>query len=123
MRKISRGGRKATRRKVEQILGKKLCWCNQVHHINGDQTDKSNSNLVVCENALYHALIHTRAEAYAVTGNPNFRKCIYCLKFSDPITMLKISGTQQTKRYAHHICNRIVHNIAHITKRDNIFKP
>jgi len=71
--------------KVCMILGwKALPPSVQIHHVDYDATNNSNSNLVVCPNAEYHRLLHTRTEAYNTCGNADFRKCAYCKGYDSP---------------------------------------
>lgn len=51
-----------------------------VHHADGNRTNNANSNLVICENADYHRLIHYRLKILQVGGNPTTdRVCRDCL--------------------------------------------
>lgn len=45
---------------AEKAAGKKLPKGAQVHHVDGDKTNNDPSNLVVCPNFAYHALLHAR---------------------------------------------------------------
>jgi hypothetical protein len=78
---------------AERALGKSLPSGAEVHHINGDQSDNRNENLVICNNHEYHSLLHCRSEALAVTGNPDLRLCKICGIFDDP-SRLKANGKQ-----------------------------
>jgi len=66
---------------AEKVLGKSLPQHAEVHHW---RTKNDNDKLVVCENHAYHHLLHQRAEALATTGHANWRKCVWCSKYSDP---------------------------------------
>lgn len=46
-------------------MGKKLDSKHPVHHVDGDVKNNSNNNLVVCEDAGYHYLLHRKQ-------NPNY---------------------------------------------------
>jgi hypothetical protein len=72
---------------VESVLGFTLPPKSEVHHIDGNRTNNSNDNLVVCPNNQYHQLIHRRMEALEACGNANFRKCSFCKKYDDPANM------------------------------------
>ena len=72
---------------VEKAMGKPLRAGTVVHHVNGDEADFSNSNLVVCPNNAYHRLLHIRTEALDACGNANWRKCVYCGEYDDPANM------------------------------------
>lgn len=66
-------GNGTTKQEARQIvgraLGKSLPLSAAVHHVNGDQNDNGNSNLVACEDKTYHKLLHTRTEALIACGN------------------------------------------------------
>lgn len=66
---------------AEKVLGRHLPALAEVHHINGVKDDNRTSNLVICENAAYHALLHARLNAYRATGNPDARQCCICHEY------------------------------------------
>lgn len=78
---------------AEKALGKKLPKGAEVHHINGDQTDNRNANLVICQDHKYHSLLHMRGDALAITGNGNLRLCCVCQIYDNPMHM-RASGTR-----------------------------
>lgn len=67
---------------VEKILGYELPTGVQVHHFDGDGTNNSNHNLVVCPSQEYHSLLHCRQRAFASCGNADWRPCAYCRIYS-----------------------------------------
>lgn len=60
---------------AEKALGKALPEKSQVHHW-GETLD--NSRLVICEDQIYHQLLHIRAKSLHESGDPNKRKCKFC---------------------------------------------
>lgn len=44
------------------VLGHRLPQGACIHHVNGDYTDNINSNLVICQDAEYHSLLHMRTK-------------------------------------------------------------
>jgi hypothetical protein len=63
---------------VEELLGRALSSKVSIHHLDGDRSNNAHDNLVVCEDAAYHRLLHKRAMALIVTGNPKLRRCCVC---------------------------------------------
>lgn len=66
---------------AEKILGRKLPFKACVHHVSDNKYDNTNSNLVICQDGSYHALLHARKRALLESGNANYRKCCYCHKY------------------------------------------
>lgn len=60
-----------------KALGGALPIKAHVHHFSDNQ-------LVVCQDASYHRLIHTRQTAYKATGDAHKRICCICHKWDDP---------------------------------------
>lgn len=55
--------RSAHQRVAERALGKPLPAGAEIHHVNGDPKDNRPANLVICQDAAYHDLLHARARA------------------------------------------------------------
>lgn len=56
---------------AEKALGRFLPLGSPVHHVDGDRTNNAPSNLVVCEDAAYHNLLHRRMRALEASGDPS----------------------------------------------------
>jgi hypothetical protein len=69
---------------VEQIIGYTLPINAAIHHADGNNQNNKLSNLVVCENAAYHMLLHRRTRALKACGHADWRKCRYCKQYDKP---------------------------------------
>ncbi len=80
---------------AERAVGRKLKKGECVHHVDYNQANYSNENLVICPSDSYHKLLHIRTDALLASGNANYRKCTYCKEYGDPLTMYvrKSNGT------------------------------
>ena len=90
---------------AEKALGKRLPKGSQVHHINYDKRDNRNGNLVICQNAKYHKLLHLRTDAYNATGDPNLRKCIFCKEYDSLDNMSCVQRSTGIDLVYHKPCN------------------
>ncbi|WP_080426448.1 HNH endonuclease [Burkholderia ubonensis] len=74
---------------AEEALGKPLPPKVEVHHVDENKMNNDPSNLVICQDHSYHALLHYRARALSESGNANNLRCVYCKKWDSPISMKK----------------------------------
>ena len=78
------GSRPEHIRVVESAIGRRLPKGANVHHVNGNHRDNRPKNLVVCQNAAYHKLLHLRARVLRAGGNPNTQRiCCGCQRVLD----------------------------------------
>lgn len=70
--------------KAEKAIGRKLPEGTVIHHVDGNESNNANTNLVICPDQRYHILLHVRTRAYDACGNASWRKCKICKKHDDP---------------------------------------
>lgn len=64
---------------AEKALGHPLPPKAHIHHVDGNPRNNTPSNLVICQDAAYHKLLHRRARIVKMGGNPNTQAwCGYC---------------------------------------------
>lgn len=59
---------------AERALGHLLPDGAQVHHVDENNRNNGNRNLVICQDLAYHKLLHVRAKVIRAGGNPNTNK-------------------------------------------------
>jgi hypothetical protein len=88
---------------AERAMGHPMPVGAEVHHFNGDRSDNSRGNLVVCQDHAYHFLLERRGRALRACGNPDWLKCPYCGEYDEPrnITTTVYGGKE---RHFHEDC-------------------
>lgn len=69
---------------AERALGKSLPKGVQIHHVDEDRSNNAPDNLVICEDAAYHQLLHRRRRALKACGHADWRKCHICQQYDHP---------------------------------------
>lgn len=91
---------------AESVLGRRLPKGSVVHHANGDATDNSKANLVICPNNGYHRHLHRRLNAWKTTGNPNLLKCTVCHQYDDKENLIVRHRRGYKMEAQHRLCKR-----------------
>jgi hypothetical protein len=64
---------------AEAALGHYLPSGADIHHVNESPRDNRNRNLVICQDAAHHKLLHARARIVRAGGNPDTQRlCSKC---------------------------------------------
>ena len=72
---------------AERALGHILPQGAQVHHVDGNGLNNAPSNLVVCQDQKYHALLHRRMAAIRAGYPAHHVICRHCRQYDDPCCM------------------------------------
>lgn len=86
---------------AEQALRKLLPPDAVVHHVDENPSHNHPRNLVICQDAAYHALLHLRLRRYRACGHPDWNQCRYCRQYG-PLTEVIRDGNG----YTHLSCRR-----------------
>ena len=76
---------------AERALGRPLPKRAKVHHVDKNQQNNVGTNLVICPDQSYHALLHQRMNAMAAGAPLHYKPCRFCGGYDDPKNM-KLSG-------------------------------
>ena len=87
---------------AEKALGRFMPDKAEVHHVNGDKSDNSRGNLVICENKEYHCSLHRRADSLVNLGRTDGYPCVFCSIWGLGDTMYV---SADGKRAYHRSCN------------------
>lgn len=74
---------------VEKAMEKYLPAKAEIFHVDGDQKNIENDNLVVCQSRAYHYLVMKRRTALAATGDVHSKKCKRCGRWTLPGDLVK----------------------------------
>ena len=75
---------------AERALGHPLPANAVIHHVNRNNADNRNSNLVICQDSSFHKLVHMRAKAFEACGHANWKQCKICKKW-EPLENLAMN--------------------------------
>jgi hypothetical protein len=97
---------------AERALGHHLPPGAEVHHVDGNPLNNAPRNLVICQDAAYHKLLHVRQRTLAAGGNPNTEKvCRDCGTVKlfaqfNAMTANRSNGRQSVCRHCSRVRNR-----------------
>lgn len=81
---------------AEAALGRKLPAGVQIHHGNEDKMDNRSSNLVICQDAAYHKLLHVRTRVLRAGGDPNTERICGMCKELRPFNAFTVSRANKS---------------------------
>ncbi len=89
---------------AEKALGRPIPRKAHVHHVDENPLNNASNNLVICENAAYHKLLHRRMRAYKATGDANAHCCSICLGYDrqDELVVPRSRTAVKAKKIIHY---------------------
>lgn len=96
-----------------------------IHHVDGDKSNNHNDNLVVCQDRIYHHLLHSRENAIKACGNKNARKCWSCQEWKDLSEMyLNPAGTADICKKCSNMRNKeyLANNMEKVKKMRKLYR-
>jgi hypothetical protein len=69
-----------------------------VHHFSGDVEDNGNGNLIACQDAAYHNLLHKRQRALTACGHADWLRCPFCKAYDDPSNLASLGSAGRGHR-------------------------
>lgn len=63
---------------AREVVGKPLSKKIEVHHLDGNPSNNTHGNLVICQDHRYHMLLHNRAKCLRAGQPMDYRRCSKC---------------------------------------------
>ncbi len=89
---------------AEKALGKHLPAGAPVHHADLNRANNANNNLVICQDAAYHNLLHKRRRVLLAGGNPNLDKI--CAKCRGCLSHANFSRDRSSSDGLNNVCRK-----------------
>lgn len=88
---------------AEKALGRALPKKAEVHHADENKSNNKPCNLVICQDAAYHRLLHLRTTALRAFGDVNARRCSHCKKWETDLSR----GSINSRAFRHRSCHAV----------------